>query len=249
MRATLILTACLAATAMEVGGGEPRDRKGALSLTAPQKELLALEPILVNVAVEGDLPELPALPAEKNALRFEVKPAVKPRGGAKPLSFEAKRTNARTRLYDLLECFQFPAEGTFTVQAVIVTKDGERRSAPFSFTIHRPDKKDPEWGPVDRLHHIPWSNYVTDAFCGDTFDVVKRWPDSKLAKYCHYWNGLHHQHKKEYDKAIASFQNVEKYPDFILRPHARAALNECVTAQRQAALRLLKKFKEDVQKK
>ena len=88
-----------------------------------------------------------------------------------------------------------------------------------------------EWGPVDRIHHTPWSNYVTDAFCGDTFDVVKRWPDSKMAKYCHYYNGLHHQHKKEYDKAIVSLTTVvEKHPDFLLARDADAAIHQCLLA-------------------
>jgi TolA-binding protein len=84
---------------------------------------------------------------------------------------------------------------------------------------------------VDRIHHIPWSNYITNAFCGDTFDVVKRWPDSRMAKYCHYYNGLHHLHKKEYDKAVASLTTVvKKYPDFVLARDADAAIHECLLA-------------------
>lgn len=85
---------------------------------------------------------------------------------------------------------------------------------------------------VARVHHIPWSNYETNAFRGDTFDVVKKWPDSKPAKYCHYWNGRYSQNKKEHDKAIASFRTViEKYPDLPLAADARRALAECEHAK------------------
>jgi hypothetical protein len=211
---------------------EPAKADSALALSSGQKEFLTLEPILVTLQLKDkDFAGLPAEAGGKSALFFEIKPAVKPRAGAKPLPVEAKTKDSKSRVYDLLEWYQFPAEGSFTVQAVLET-NGKRVASPaLSITVRRPDKKDPEWGPVDRLHHIPWSNYITDAFCGDTFDVVKRWPDSKLAKYCHYWSGLHHQHKKEYEKAIESFRAVEKQPRFILVPHAQAGITECLRAQ------------------
>src|SRR5262249_10955255 len=154
---------------------------------------------------------------DQPSLSFEVKPSVKPRQGAKPLPWEAGQSSKRTRLFDLLEWFQFPAEGEFTVTATLKLGGWTHTSEPITLTLRKPDKKDAEAGPVDRIHHVPWSNYVPDAFCGDTFDVVKRWPDSKFAKYCHYYNGLHLMHKKEYDKAITSLRVVvEKHPDFLL---------------------------------
>jgi len=214
-----------------------------LRLAAGQKEFLTLEPILVTI--QGTSKQVPSLPASPGKLlRIDVKPALKPRGGAKPLPVEGRVDSASKRTYDLLEWFQFPAEGAFTIQALIQNGDTVVSSDTISITLRRPGKTDPEAGPVDRLHHIPWSNYVTDAFCGDTFDVVKRWPDSKLAKYCHYYNGLHHQHKKEYDKASASFRIVtEKYADFILADAAQFGMAECLHAQKKTeeALPLLAK--------
>jgi tetratricopeptide (TPR) repeat protein len=165
-------------------------------------------------------------------LRLEVSPKVSPRKGAKPLPLEALAKSTATRLIDLLEWYEFPAEGTFTVKAVFQSGDHILTSAALTITLRRPDKKDADWGPVDRLHHLPWSNYITDQFCGDTFDLVKQWPDSKLARYAHYWSGLHHQHKKEYDKAAASFRTVlKRYPDFLLVPDAELGLLECLLAQ------------------
>ena len=206
-------------------------------LRASQKELLTHEPILVTVVLEDRrVPTVPIAVDVKEGLRFEIQPAVKPRPNAKPLPGEAatKSMPVKQRVYDLLEWYQFPAEGSFTVHAVYEDKDGPRKTTTSSFSIRRPAKDDGESAAVARLHHLPWSNYVTDAFCGDTFDVVKRWPQSKLAKYCHYWNGLHLQHKKEYDKASASFKTVvERYPDFVLAHAAEFGVIECLYAQKK----------------
>jgi hypothetical protein len=30
-------------------------------------------------------------------------------------------------------------------------------------------------------------------FCGDTFDLVEKWPSSKLARYSRYWSGRYLQ--------------------------------------------------------
>lgn len=215
---------------MLVAGRGDADEPAKLVLKADQKEFLTLEPILVTM--KSPLPGLSAGAGVKEGIRFDIRPSVKPRPGARPLPQEAKiaDSTATNRVIDLLEWYQFPAEGSFTVQASLES-DQTARSTPITFTIRRPGKDDPEWGPVDRLHHMPWSNYITDAFCGDTFDVVKRWPQSKLAKYCHYWNGLHYQHKKEYDKAIESFRIVaDKHPGFILTDHAKRGITECKSA-------------------
>jgi hypothetical protein len=202
-----------------------------LVLTA-QKDYLDREPVLVVVRLAGD----GTVPAEvggkgEATLSFDIKPAVKARKGAKPLPLEAASSGRRARVFDLLEWYQLPAQGEFTVTATIKRGEKAVTSAPVTLKLRKPDKKDAEWGPVDRIHHIPWSNYVTNAFCGDTFDVAKRWPDSRMAKYCHYHNGLHHMHKKEYDKALASLTTVvEKFPDFVLARDADAAIHECLVA-------------------
>jgi TolA-binding protein len=110
------------------------------------------------------------------------------------------------------------------------------RSEAVWVTIRKPGKGDPEQPAVARIHHTPWSNYETSAFCGDTFDTVQRWPVSKLAKYCHYWNGRHLQFKKDYAKAEASYRLVvDKYPDFALADHAGYGLVECLCAQKKFA--------------
>jgi hypothetical protein len=218
-----------------VAGAEkqPAKVKEAVRLSACQKEFLSLEPILVTARSTAALPAGPG--KALGALEFEVKPAVKARAGAKPLPLEAKgaKSSAQVRTYDLLEWFQFPAGGgSFTVRALVKHEGGTVASEPVTFTIRRPAKKDAEAGPVDRLHHTPWSNYDTNAFCGDTFDLVKRWPKSKLARYCHYFNGRYSQNKKEYAKAIASYKTVvEKYPDFPLADHAAYGIAECLLAQ------------------
>ena len=225
MKMTLVLSGILLWTGIS-GAEEPANSTVGLRLAASQKEFLTLEPILVTVEGKSALPASPG-----KSLVFQITPAVKERKGAKPLPSEGKTEGKQNRLYDLLEWYQFPAEGKFTIQA---KADGKFISAPLTITIRKPDKKDPEWGPVDRLHHIPWSNYIIDCFCGDTQDVVKRWPESKLAKYCHYYNGMFHQHKKEYDKAIASFTlAAERYPGFELIDAARTGIRECQEAKRQ----------------
>src|SRR5262245_17931638 len=149
--------------------GQPVKDSEALNLTLPQKDFLALEPILVTVRLESQhIHALPAAPGESKSgtLRFEVKPEVKARAKAKPLPLEAQGADlsASARRYDLLEWFDFPAKGgTFTVRAVVEHKGLKLASTPATITISRPEKNDKEFGPVDRLHHIPWSNYTTDA--------------------------------------------------------------------------------------
>jgi hypothetical protein len=239
MKARLCLTACglvaLLAAQGTTRGDEPSQGQRTLVLSAAQADHLTLEPILVTVQLSGKDVTLPAGP-DKGPLQFQITPAVKPRKSAKPLPLEDKVARAPRRRYDLLEWYQFPAEGTFKIQAIVNDGITKVTSQAVTITIRRPGKQDAEWGPVDRLHHVPWSNYVTDSFCGDTFDVVKRWPESKLAKYCHYYNGLFSQHKKEYDKAIASFKIVtESYPDFVFADAANYGIAECLMAQGKRA--------------
>jgi hypothetical protein len=239
MKARLVLTACglvaVLAAQLPTRGDEPAQGQRTLVLSAAQTNHLTLEPILVTVHLSGKDATLPAS-VEKGPLQFQITPAVKLRPGAKPLPLEDKVENAPSRRYDLLEWYQFPAEGTFKIQAVVNDGSAKVTSPAVTITIRRPGKEDAEWGPVDRLHHMPWSNYVTDSFCGDTFDVVKRWPESKLAKYCHYYNGLFSQHKKEYDKALASFKIVtQTYPNFVFADAANYGIAECLMAQGKRA--------------
>jgi hypothetical protein len=232
----------LASMAGQSSADRPGTDSGGLHATAGQKEFLWLEPILVSVRLQGQAGQgLPAAPGEGKAasLRFEVEPTVKPRPKAKALGLEAQAggTNVQDRLYDLSEWFLFPDKGgTWKVRAVFEHNGSTLRSEALTVTIRKPGKDDKEQQPVARIHHTPWSNYETNAFCGDTFDLVKRWPDSRLARYCHYWNGRHLQHKKEYAKAVESYQIVvEKYPDFALADHAAYGIVECLVAQKKFA--------------
>jgi hypothetical protein len=246
MRALCLSCGLAAAVALALTGGVPpsADARPAaeqsLQMAAVEKEYLTLEPVLVTLRLTGGEGPGgsglwdPSHTTEEVKFRFEAEPPVKARPKGKSLPAE-KVGGKRVGVYDLLEWLQLPAEGTLTVRAVFEGRGVTLRSNPVTVVIRRPGKGDPEAGPVDRLHHIPWSNYVTDAFCGDTFDVVKRWPESRLAKYCHYWNGLHLQHKKEYDKAIASFRTVvTRYPNWVLADHANYGIVACLDAQGKA---------------
>src|SRR5262249_42688097 len=136
-----------------------------------------------------------------------------------------------------LEWFAFPDQGgPWTVRATFEAKGEPVKlvSAPITVMLRKPLPKEAEYEPMARLHHMPWSNYDTNAFCGDTFDLVQKWPTSRFAPHCHYRNGRHLQLKKEYDKAIASYRTVvEKYPDFALAADAEYGIVECLVAQKK----------------
>jgi hypothetical protein len=238
----LALTLCLAGFSSQTtaaGDDTPAGSQESIQIVAGQKDFVWLEPMLVTVRLRsGQVDRLPATagPSKLATLRFEVDPPVKPRAGAKPLPLEAQSADdkVQSRLFDLFEWLAFPDKGTWKIRVVLEHKGGKLASAPIDVTIRRPAKDDAEHGPVDRIHHVPWTNYDSNAFCGDTFDVVKRWPESRLSRYCHYWNGRHSQTKKEYDKAIASYQMVlNKYPDFALADHAELGIVECLCAQKK----------------
>ena len=225
-----VLLFCTVATSGKVSfGGD-----GVLHLLSGQTEFLQVEPILVTLRLQSDDPQhLPASPGESasGALRFEIEPAVKPRDGARPLPLESAVADAQVRDFDLLEWYQFPGEGKFTVRAVLQCKDATLVSSKVTVTIRKPGNDDPELPPVARIHHPPWCNYGENKFCGDTFDLTNRWPDSRLARYCHYWNGRFLQHNKEYDKAIASYETVVKLgPEFALADDADFGIVQCLTA-------------------
>jgi hypothetical protein len=232
------ITLLLAAAPVRAKERPPQSRE-ALHLAAGQKEFLRLEPVLVTVRLEGRRSQgLPAAPgaSKLGTLRFEVAPTVKPRQGAKPLPLEAQAAGpVQVRHFDLLEWFAFPDQGgTWSVRAVFEHQGTKLTSAPLTVMVRPPGKGDAEAGPVARLHHTPWSNYDTNAFCGDTFDVVKQWPTSRMARYCHYWNGRYLQYKKEYDKAIASYRlAAEQYPGFALADDAAYGIVECLYAQKK----------------
>lgn len=216
----------------------PDKNKQLITIKSDRTEFLRQEPILITLRVEGETAtSLPAgLEGESasTALRFEIVPGVKPRKGARPLPGERAVESSKTRVYDLLEWFEFPESGRFTVRAVYENGGNPISSATLSFAISAPKKGDPQFDAVARIHHIPWSNYETNAYCGDTFDVVKRWPESKLAPYCHYWNGRYSQEKQEYEKAIASYSElVAKYPGFPLTDDARRAVEVCRRASKK----------------
>jgi hypothetical protein len=218
---------CLLTVAAQAGDDMQR-----ITVTSSQTEFLRNEPILIGLRVEGGTAtNLPAAPDGEGAatgLRFEVEPKVNLRKGAKPLPGEARVAASPSRTYDLLEWFEFPESGTFTVRAVYESGSTRLTSAPVRVTIQNPKIGDAEFDAVARIHHVPWSNYETNAYCGDTADVVKRWPASKLARYCQYWNGRYAQHQKDYAKAIASYEEViANYPGCLLAEDARRGLEEC----------------------
>jgi hypothetical protein len=217
----------------------PRKSREALHLTAGQKDFLRLEPVLLTLRLERaqsqGIPPAPGV-SKVGTLQFELTPAVKARKGAKPLPLEGQAADhVQVRHFDLLEWFDFPAKGgTWTVRAVFEHQGTKLTSAPITIAIGQPAKGDAESSPVARIHHTPWSNYDTNAFCGDTFDVVKQWPGSRLAKYCHYWNGRFLYSKKEYDKAIASYRiAAEQFPGFVLADDAEYGIVECLYAQKK----------------
>ena len=230
VRRSIVTATC---AALLVGGTSARGDES-LNLVADESELLRVEPILVTLQLESDeFAALPSQPGKTDAgeLRFEIEPAVEPRDGAKPLPLEARVSDAETRNYDLLEWYQFPGEGKFTVRAVFERDGVKLSSKPITFSIKNPGKDDAELPPVARIHHPPWCNYGTNKFCGDTFDLVNRWPDSRLAKYCHYWNGQFLQHNKDYGKAIESYELVLKQgQEFALADDAEFGIIECLTA-------------------
>jgi hypothetical protein len=241
------LAVCLAvavawavATTPGLAGDPSAKTKEALHLTADQKEFIWLEPILVNVRVDSDRTTgLPSIlgSSKQGTLSLKVDPPLKARPGAKPLPLESQGAaiDASCRHYDLFEWFLFPEKGgTWKVQAVFEQKGSTLTSDTITVTVRKPDKKDGEADPVARIHHVPWSNYDTNAFCGDTFDLVQKWPKSRLAKYCHYWNGRYQQNKKEYAKAIASYRiAADKYPGFALAEDAAYGIVECLYAQKK----------------
>jgi len=249
VKPVVLLGFAVALTALGSAAEKRSQTEPSLQLTAAQSEFLPHEPILVTVRAEGEGATLPAGPGESKvgSLRLEVEPALKPRPGAKPLPLERLVADAQVRHYDLSEWFQFPT-GSFTVRAVLEQKGTQRTSAPLRFTIRKLVKGDSEEQPVARLHHTPWCNYDTERFCGDTFDLVQTWPKSRLAKYCHYWNGRFSQNKNEHDRAIASFRTVvEKYPDFVLAGDAEYGIVECLVAQKK--LREAREWTGALQKK
>ncbi len=232
--------ALLGAGQLVTSADPPAGAVQGLSLAAGQKDYLTQEPILVTARLRAPGgAALPAAPGKgaKGTLRFEVTPALKARPNAKPLPLEAQGADlpATIRTYDLVEWFQFPAEGSWTMQAVFEHDGATLKSAPVALAIARPAKGSKEQNPVGRLHHLPWSNYTANAFCGDCFDLVKQWPDSRLARYAHYWNGVYQQNKKEYDKAIVSYRTAAKYSGFVLADHAEFGVIECLLAQKNTA--------------
>ena len=220
---------------------DPATGAGSLVLAAGQADYLSLEPILVRVELKGSAARgLPPAPGkgESGALKFLVEPQVKPRANARALPEEARNAGAgvQARKYDLLEWFQFPDKGgTWTVRAAFEEGGNTVLSAPVSVTIRTPEPTDADFAAMTRLHHIPWSNYETNAFCGDTFDVVKKWPDSRFAKYCHYWSARYSQQQKDYDKAVASYRAMlASAPDFLLADDARRGIEACEQARNAA---------------
>ena len=255
MSKTLAAFAVALAT-VSLGASPQSDESLVLKLS--QDKYLWLEPMIATLLLDSDeIVSLPVAP-EKGKLRFTLDPPLKPRANAKPLTVESKGAGVRANLrkVDLFEWYSFPQKGgSWTVTAVL-TRDGrEIASKPVRLSMAPVAKGNPDFLAMRRLHHPPWSNYEVNKFCGDTFDLAKRWPESRLAKYSHYWSARYSQNNKKYDEAIASYKTVvEKYPDFILVDHAGYGIVECLLAQKkskeakQALAKLLHRCKARAEK-
>src|SRR5262245_26003383 len=124
--------------AAALAADEPAKAENALGLSCDQKEFLTHEPMLVALKLDGkEFAGLPAAVGGKSALSFEIKPALKPRAGAKPLPVEASTKGSKSRLYDLLEWYQFPAQGSFTIRAVLEEKGKRAASPELKITIRK----------------------------------------------------------------------------------------------------------------
>jgi hypothetical protein len=235
-----VLLSSIGVLVILAASGFAADAEPTLRLSSDASEFVWQEPILVRVELPGDTtPALPAVLGDRSSaiLRFEINPPIPPRPGAKPLPQEAAAASpgVKVRDYDLVEWFRFPNEaGSWTIRAVYEADGRTLTSAPLSIAVTRPAKGDTEFDATARLHHLPWSNYESNAFCGDTFDVVKKWPDSRLAKYCHYWSGRYLQTHHDYAKAIASFRAAAAYPGFALADDATRGIAECENALSEA---------------
>jgi hypothetical protein len=183
----------------------------ALQLTIGQSELLHKEPVLVNLRLQpAAVKALPPQPGngDGGTLRFEFEPGIEPhvvadwRRPGKPLPLEAASATGEvtSRDYELLEWYQIPKEGTFSVRAVF-EHDGTRlTSQTVKFTIRAPASDDSEHDPVGRIHHLPWMN------SGDGHDRTNRsdagrgvretgLPFCKLLLFCTY---LPHRFQQEH---------------------------------------------------
>jgi hypothetical protein len=205
----------------------------ALQMQAHQTDFIWNEPILVTLVLTDSGATLPPGPQQGGStLRFEFDPPLSARSGARPLPTEAAAgPSAQRRDFDLLEWFEFPQKGgIWEVTAVLEAGGTSLRSKPMTLTVRKPGETEAEGQAAARLHHIPWSNYDTDKFCGDTFDLVEKWPESRLAKYAHYWNGRYLQNQREYGRALASFRKAAQYDGFALKDDAEHGASACLEA-------------------
>src|SRR5262245_507193 len=110
MKRQLALGALFLAAALILGVGFAGEAASGLTVTASQKEFLALEPILVTVTrTDNAISGLSASAGVKDGIQFDIRPAVKPRPNGKPLPQEALVADvaAKQRVIDLLEWYQF----------------------------------------------------------------------------------------------------------------------------------------------
>lgn len=204
-----------------------------IELKAAEREHLWLEPVIVTV--RADRP-IPAAPGEK--LRFEVEPLLKTRAKPRPLYVEGKAADlaVHVRDFDLFEWYEFPkAGGTWKVRAVLDVDGTALRSEPVELSARPAAKDDAEHAPMSRIHHPPWSNYETDRFCGDTFDLVAKWPESRYAKYARYWSARYLHSQGDHEKALAEYRALlDTHAGFALADDAEYAIAECLLALKKA---------------
>jgi hypothetical protein len=225
MRWTVL--ACFAAAFAVIAPA--RSESPSLRLKAARADLLVGEPAYLLVTAAGEARVLPA--SADGDLRFVLD---RPQSERKRPA-AASATLPSPAEYDLLESYSLTQPGEYTVRAVLKTPAGTLESNPVTLRIDAPSTSDDK-AALDRLHHFPWSNYVADKFCGDTFDLVAKWPDSRYAPYARYFCGRYLQTHDDLDGAIAAYRAlIEKHPSMALADDAAYQIAATLRAQKKDA--------------
>ncbi len=185
-----------------------------IEITIDQKEFMQGEPQLLTVKLSEDLVEkktvLPRALFKKTNLTLifaePVEPMQKPEDQA-IVAIPKQDFYKGIAAYLINNYFNTHTPATYTLKAVLKTPEGSIESKAITYTVHAADSSLEEEA-FGRLHHFPWANYVSNKYCGDTFDLVHRWPESRLAKYCDYYSGRFLLEQRDYNGALEKFENV-----------------------------------------
>ncbi len=223
-----------------------------IQLKLDREDLWQGEPMLVTVSLNGaDKDLLPRLATPGSSLSFHfntemIKPGILDNPDT---AREGEIQVGNVVLYNVLDCYSCSDDfaGSLQLRAELAYEGKVIKSDIVSLQISRPPEGD-EREAFQRLHHFPWANYYTSKYCGDTFDLVARWPESRYVKYCHYYSGCYLQNAGEWSQAIDEFKALLRFPAFALSPEALYQLGVCYLklGQQEAAREqfdyLLKEF-------